>query len=87
MAESMSKAGKEQRWALTYCCFRKYGDTQKQMALCQKVPGTGSKGSHWLNLEQLRASKIIMTIINDNMLDDCDRRKREKGKKERRYAG
>lgn len=35
-----------------------------------------------------RASKIIMTIINDNMLNDCDRReKREKREKGRRYAG
>lgn len=56
-----------------------------------KTNGIVSKGSrNWLKglplakFRTMRASKIIMTIINDNMLNDCDRRKREfwgKGKK------
>ena len=50
-----------------------------------KTNGIVSKGSrNWLKglplakFRTMRASKIIMTIINDNMLNDRDRRKREK---------
>lgn len=44
---------------------------------CVKGSRNWLKGLPLAKLRTMRASKIIMTIINDNMLNDYDRRKRE----------
>lgn len=56
MAESMSKAGKEQG-ELWHTAVSESMGTLKTNGISQKVPGTGPKGSHWLNLEQRKHQK------------------------------